>query len=126
MYKIIFATKNGKNSFNLSLTGSHKRLWIHHVLQLEMAGKIFPLELCILCLILSTKDKKCLCIRFVCLCKLYFSNVWKLIYIIQVYYRIFLLKMIYIELIVVYRNTQKNNDTLRSMDDNYKKMHFTI
>ena len=39
--------KNGSNSFNVSCTGSHKRLRIRFVLYLEMTGGVFLVELCV-------------------------------------------------------------------------------
>ena len=45
MYKSIFVIKNDINCFNFLCIGSHKRLNIQYVLQLEMTGRVFSSEL---------------------------------------------------------------------------------
>ena len=64
MQKYIFY-KNGIDSFSFSCTRSHKILWIHNILQIEMTGRECLIELLSLLfftlLKLSNKVKKCLC-----------------------------------------------------------------
>ena len=55
--KNVFSIKNGIKSFNISCTGSHKRLWIRYVLCLEMIGRVFLVELCFFQNIINTFQK---------------------------------------------------------------------
>ena len=48
MYKNIFAIENNIKSFNFLRAVRHKKLWIHYVLWLEMAVKVYVVFLFIL------------------------------------------------------------------------------
>ena len=39
--------ENGINNFNFSCTGSHKKLWMHHVQCIEMTRRMFSVESCV-------------------------------------------------------------------------------
>ena len=90
--------KNGINSFKFSCTGSHKILWTHYVLYLQMSGRIFSIELCVFLYFINSLNKQCLCIWFVCLfvrpsiralsnSRKYSSNVLKFMYVTHIWYR---------------------------------------
>ena len=89
-----FFYKNGYNSFNFSCTGSPKILQKHSVLCLEMTGRMFQVELCVLKISLTffKKVENFLCNRLsVCPsicersnCRKYSSNVLKTMYVFHI------------------------------------------
>ena len=85
--------KNGYSSFDISCTGSPKKLQIHFVLFLEMTGRVFLIELSVFgtSLTLFNKVEKHLCIQFVslsvCACsnsRKYSSNVFNFKHVVHV------------------------------------------